>query len=44
MESAVKTVHEVGQARGDTHREVESCTKLFLGKDEMATCRSSAKE
>lgn len=35
---------EVDQAIGDTHREVASCTKLFLEKDEMAECRSSGKQ
>lgn len=37
MKNGVKTAYGVVQARGDTHREVASCTKLFLGKDEM-TC------
>jgi len=40
----VKKVWEVDQASGDTHREVESCNKLFLEKAEMAVGRSSGKE
>ena len=39
-----KPCKDVDQARGDTHREVGSCTRLFLEKDEMEVCRSSAKE
>jgi len=41
---AMKTVYEVDQASGDTHREVASCTKLFLEKVEVEGCRSSGKE
>ena len=42
--SGVKPTREVAQARGDTHREVTSCTKLFLEKDEIGVFLSSAKE
>jgi len=40
----VRTVSEVDQASGDTHREVASCNKLFLEKVEIEECRSSEKE